>query len=296
MAGRWWWRGAALAAVLALAGCTAGGPSPGPSSTPTAIPSDVLAGISVEVRQGRSTWAQRVVQVRVTNAGPGDLSVAGVRLTTPDVDGVAATDKGRVLRAGVDRDFSVALGDPVCDDAGDGAARVEVDLTDDTGGRSTVVAAPADPQGHLARIHGEDCAAVAVGSGATLTLADSITTTDVGGTLAAQVVLDVVPVADGPRVEVTQVDRTVLFAPPGGAVSWPVALDTGDGGGQVVLPAVAGRCDLHAVADDKRGTFFGVHARVDGVEQPVFYLPSSEALRSALFSFIRTACGAPTDG
>lgn len=291
---------AAVAAVLALAGCTAGGSSPTPSATPSPIPTAVLAGIIVEVRQGRSTWAQRVVQVRVVNAGPADLSVAAVRLTTPDVEGVAATDRGRVLRAGVDRDFSVALGEPVCDDGGDDvgdeAPQVEVDLTDDRGRRSTVVAEPADPQGHLPRIHGEDCAEVAVASGATLTLADTITTADLGGTLAAEVQLEVVPVAGGPRVEVTQVDRTVLLAPPGGAVSWPVALDTADGGGAVALPAVAGRCDLHAVADDKRGTFFGVHTRVDGVEQPVFYLASSEALRSALFTFIRTACGVPADG
>ena len=155
MAGRW--RVAAVTVVaLVVAGCTTGEPAP----TATPIPTDVLAGISVEIRQGRSTWAQRVVQVRVTNAGPGDVSVTGVRLTTPDVEGVAATDKGRILRAGVDRDFSVALGEPVCDDGGDAvgdeAPQVEVDLTDDRGRRSTVVAEPADPQGHLPRIHGED--------------------------------------------------------------------------------------------------------------------------------------------
>ncbi len=287
---------AVVVLALALAGCSVGGPAqptPTPKPTSSEVPADVLAGISVEIRQGRSTWAQRVVQVRVTNAGPGDLSVTGVRLAVPGVEGVAATDKGRILRAGVDRDFSVALGDPECDDAGAGRASAEVDLVDDAGRRSTLVAEPADPQGHLARIHGEDCAGVAVAEGATLTLADTLTTSDVGGTLLANVTLEVEPVAGGPRVEVTQVDRTILFAPPGGAVSWPVALD---GAGAVTLPAVAGRCDLHAVADDKRGTFFGVHTRVDGVEQPVFYLPSSEALRSALFSFIRTACGVPADG
>ena len=283
---------AVLVVALVVAGCTSGEPA----VTASPIPTDVLAGISVEVRQGRSTWAQRVVQVRVTNAGPGDVSVTGVRLTTPDVEGVASTDKGRILRAGVDRDFSVALGDPVCDDEASGPARAEVDLTDDAGRRSTIVAEPTDPQGHLARIHGEDCAGVAVAQGATLTLADTITTSDVDGTLVANVALRIEPVAGGPRVEVTQVDRTILFAPPGGAVSWPVALDTADGPGAVTLPAVAGRCDLHAVADDKRGTFFGLRTRVDGVEQPVFYVPSSEALRSALFTFIRTACGVPTDG
>lgn len=280
--------------ALALAACSGGEPEPAATATP--IPADVLAGISVEVRQGRSTWADRVVQVRVTNAGPGDVSVTGVRLTTPDVEGVASTDKGRNLPAGVDRDFSVALGTPVCDDDASGPATVEVDLADDAGGRSTVVAEPSDPQGHLARIHGEDCAGVAVAAGATLALADAITTSDVGGELVANVQLEVEPVAGGPRVQVTQVDRTVLFAPPGGAVTWPVALDTADGAGAVTLPAVAGRCDLHAVADDKRGTFFGVHTRVDGVDQPVFYLASSEALRSALFAFIRTACGAESIG
>lgn len=285
-----------LAGVLALVGCTPGGSSPSATASSTPIPTDVVAGISVEVRQGRSTWADRVVQVRVTNAGPGDVSVTGVRLTTPDVEGVAATDKGRVLPAGVDRDFSVALGEPVCGDAGGGPARAEVDLTDEEGGRSTLVAEASDPQGHLARIHGEDCAGVAVAEGAALTLADTIATHDVDGVLAADVVLEVVPVPGGPRVEVTQVDRTVLFAPPGGAVSWAVAADTAEGGGAVTLPVVAGRCDLHAVADDKRGTFFGVHTRVDGVEQPVFYLASSEALRSALFAFIRTACGVSAAG
>ena len=115
------------------------------------------------------------------------MSVTGVRLTTPDVEGVAATDKGRILRAGVDRDFSVALGDPVCDDddlrAGARGGRPD----GRRGRRSTVVVEPTDPQGHLARIHGEDCAGVAVAAGATLTLADTITTTDVDGTLVANV-------------------------------------------------------------------------------------------------------------
>ena len=224
MAGRW-----RVAAVLV--GCARRGRVHRPVSRAAdghhRSPTDVLAGISVEVRQGRSTWAQRVVQVRVTNAGPGDVSVTGVRLTTPDVEGVASTDKGRILRAGVDRDFSVALGDPVCDDAGSGPARAEVDLTDDAGRRSTVVVEPADPQGHLARIHGEDCAGVAVAAGGH---ADAGGHDHHGrrrrhprreGRARAST-----PVAGGPRVEVTQVDRTILFAPPGGAVSWPVALDT----------------------------------------------------------------------
>ena len=155
---RWWSLRSRAAAVTSSA-------APDPLGRPGG---DQRRGPPGAVARGRD----RVVQVRVTNAGPADLTVTEVRLTTPDVEGTAWTDKGRVLRAGVDRDFSVALGDPVCDDAGSGTASVEVLLVDEAGRRSTVVVEPTDPQGHLARIHGEDCAAVAVASGATLTLAD----------------------------------------------------------------------------------------------------------------------------
>jgi hypothetical protein len=291
------WRVLVVAAVLVLAGCTSGPAAPSPSPTPTPIPGDVLAGLSVEVRQARSDWALRVVQLRVTNAGPGDVTVAEARLITPDDDGVATSDRERPVRAGVDRDVSVALGDPDCAESTAGPARAELDLVDDAGRRSTLVVEPADPQGHLARIHGEDCAAAAVAAGATLTLADAITTRDVGGTLAATVDLRVVPVAGGPAVEITQVDGTVLLAPVGGATSWPADVDTADGASRTVpLELVPSRCDPHAVAEDKRGTFFGVHTRVGGVDQPVFYLASSDVLRGALHEFVGTSCGMPGAG
>ena len=292
------WRVVAAVAVLALAGCT-GGPAaePTPSPTPTPIPADVLAGLSVEVRQARSDWALRVVQLRVTNAGHGDVTVTQARLITPDDEGVATSDRERPVRAGVDRDVSVALGEPVCDDPVSGPAEAELDLVDDAGRRSTLVVEPADPQGHLARIHGEDCAAAAVAQGATLRLADAITTRDVGGVLAATVGLEVVPVAGGPRVEIRQVDGTVLLAPVGGATSWPADVDTADGASRTVpLELVPSRCDPHAVAEDKRGTFFGVHAAVDGVAQPVFYLASSDVLRGALHEFVGESCGMPGAG
>ena len=287
---------AVVVGVLALAGCT-GGSASEPTATPTPIPADVLAGLSVEVRQARSDWALRVVQLRVTNAGPGDVTVAEARLTTPDDEGVATSDRERPVRAGVDRDLSVPLGEPVCDDPASGPARAELDLVDGAGGRSTLVVEPDDPQGHLARIHGEDCAAAAVAAGAALTLADALTTSDVDGTLAAEVDLEVAPVAGGPRVEITGVDGTVLLAPVGGATGWPTDVDTADGAPRTVpLTLVPSRCDPHAVAEDKRGTFFGVHARVDGVEQPVFYVAASDQLRGALHEFVGESCGMPGTG
>lgn len=270
--------------VLALAACSAGG---SPEPTPTPIPTDVLAGLSVEMRQARSDWALRVVQIRVTNAGPGDVTVALARLVTPDDEGVATSDRERPVRAGVDRDVSVQLGDPVCTSASSGPASVELDLVDDEDRRSTLVVTPDDPQGHLARIHGEDCAAAAVAEGATLSLDDAITTAPVDGRLAATVSLQVKPVDGGPVVQITQVDGTVLLAPVGGATSWPVVGEPAT----IPLQLVPSRCDAHAVAEDKRGTFFGIHSTVDGVPQPVFYVASSDELRGALHDFVRTSCG-----
>jgi len=271
------------AALLLVAACSSAPPAP--AATP--IPADVLAGLSVEVRQARSDWALRVVDVRVTNDGPGDVTVREARLVTPDDEGVATSDRERPVPTGANRDVSVALGVPVCTSATSGPARVELELADADGRTSTLVVTPQDPQGHLARIHGEDCAAAAVARGATLALDDAITTQEVDGRLAATVSLEVGVKAGGPRVEITQVDGTVLLAPVGGATSWPVT------GSPTTIPLLLepSRCDPHAVAEDKRGTFFGIHATVDGVPQPVFYVASSDALRGALHDFVGTSCG-----
>ncbi|GIG21432.1 hypothetical protein Cch01nite_21560 [Cellulomonas chitinilytica] len=303
-----------LAGGLALAGCSPSSsevaPTPDPSRSAVPIPGDVLAGLSVEVRQARSDWALRVVQLRVTNAGPGDVTVAQARLVTPDDEGVATGDRERPVRAGVDRDVSVALGTPDCTSATSGVPRAELDLVDPDGRRSTLVVQPDDPQGHLARIHGEDCAAAAVARGATITLADELGIQEVDGRFVAEVDLEVEPVPGGPRVELNGVDGTVLLAPADGATGWAVDVDTADGGtaggtggtsdgatgGESTtlrLLVVPTRCDAHAVAEDKRGTFFGLHTRVDGVEQPVFYVGADDSLRGALHDFVGTSCGVP---
>ncbi|AEE47444.1 hypothetical protein [Cellulomonas fimi] len=307
-----WMRGAVGAGVLVLAACTSAGggaragvgsPSAvGSSASAAALPGSVAGALAVEIRQSRADWGRRVVQVRVANTGTEDVTVRSATVRSPTVDGPATSEKGREVRAGVDRDLSVALGDPVCG-PGSGAAgsggrvQVELDVVDERGRAGTVVAVPEDPQGHLARIHGEDCAALAVAAGARLRLDDALPRSTVEGVVVGSLVLHVEPVPGGPRVEVWQVDRTNLVIPADLGNDWPVAVDTAalDGPTTVVLPAVPSRCDPHAVAEDKRGTFFGVHARVDGVDQAVFYVPSSDELRGAVYDLVGASCGWPPD-
>jgi len=61
----------------------------------------------------------------------------------------------------------------------------------------------------------------------------------------------------------------------------------------VTLEGRPGRCDPHAVAEDKRGTFLGLRTHVDGVAQHVFYVQLPVESRAALKEYVGEACGWP---
>lgn len=299
-----------------------------PTASAAPLPQDVLTGLRVEVRQSRTERAARVVQVAVHNDGTTDLEVVEARLTSPTVEGVAVSEDGRRAPVGTRRDVPVALGDPVCDagvaatvgggapadaddetgssgaagGAGDtasgadaGAVTVRLEVVDAAGRRGTLEVTPEDPNGHLARIHGEDCAAVAVARGATLALGPRLATRqEPDGRWVGTVELTVTPRPGGPEVVVDAVERTVLLDPAAGGPQWTAALSTApDGARTVGLDVVPARCDPHAVAEDKRGTAFGVRAHVDGVAQPVFHVTADDALRGLVHDFVALACGWP---
>lgn len=292
-----------LVAALTVA-CTGTGPSevPGPGATSAgagALPAEL--GVSAEMRQSRTGWADRVVQVRVRNDGPLDLTVTALRLRSPFDTGVATGTRERLVRAGVSRDVHVPLAPADCSarDPRADVVVVDLDLASVDGRTTTVSLHPADPLGHLARIHREDCAALAVAAGARLALDPDLEVVR-DGTVTARVGLVVTPVEGGPRIDLDTVDGTVLYAPPGREAAWSLGVSTGPGaaGGEddagvqrVEIEVEAARCDPHAVAEDKRGTVFGVHARVDGVAQETVYLEAPTELRRALFDFTGEACG-----
>lgn len=307
--------GVVLAAAVGMV-CQACGPADGesrsaqvvgPASLASPLPADVLAGLGVSVAQARLDRERRVVQVRVANESGVDVTVTEARLVTPGAAGTAVSARGRQVRSGVDRDLSVALGEPRCDGSTDstdstgsadsavGEPRVELDVMADDGRTGSWRGTPDDPNGVLTRIEREDCAALAVASGARLTLDPDVDVTEPvdGGRPTGSVTLRFEPVAGGPRVEVLAVDGTTLLTPSGGAASWPLTLDSDDGPGVVVLAFEPARCDAHAVAEDKRGTFLGVRARVDGVAQEVVYLTPGDELRGAIRRYIGVACGWP---
>ncbi len=265
---------------------------------PGPLPAHVLAGLDVSLAQARLDRERRVVQVRVANGSAVDVTVVEARLVAPGAAGTAVSTRARAVRSGVDRDLSVALGTPRCDEAAStpaGGARVELDVVADDGRTGSWAGVPDDPNDVLARIEREDCAAIAIASGARLSLGPQVAVTEPtdGGRLTGSVTLRLEPVPGGPRVEVVQVDGTTLLTPSGGAASWPLSLDSADGPGEVTLAFEPARCDAHAVAEDKRGTFLGVRTKVDGVEQAVVYVPPGDALRGAIHAYVGAACGWP---
>lgn len=288
----------ALLMLSTLVGCTGAQPSGEVTTAGRAtISASALVGIRAEIRQSRSDWAARVVQVRVYDDGTEPVVVSGVALTTPGVDGVS---HGRprnppTVDPGDDRDVSVALRAPACG-GDDGAAHVVISLTDAAGATAELTLVAADPQGHLARIRAEDCAAAAVARGATLAWGSGVEATEQAGTLVGSLDLTMTPVVGGPTVVITQIDGTVLLSPlVAGAptAAWAPTGLAAPRTAPVTIPLafVPARCDQHAVAEDKRGTFVGVHATVDGIPQHVFYLGVSDATRGELHDYIGRACG-----
>jgi len=296
-------------AVGALTGCTGEGqrasPPPAPATTTPAprgddapaeavtLTPDEAAGIGVELRQSRTDWGDRVVQLRVVNGTGAPFVVEHGTLRSPFVGGAATTDpeRSREVPPGSHRDFSVALGDPVCP-AAVGDVVVDLVVVDDAERRGALTTVPTDPQGHLERIHREDCAAAAVTAGVTLAFEPDVGVRDEGGVLVGTLRLTARPVPGGPRVSVTAVERSNLLTPTSGlAWSDPALLDLPPAGATVDLDFTQARCDPHAVAEDKRGTFFAVHASVDGAPQPAFYLGVDDAVRAQVYAYIGRACG-----
>jgi len=283
----------ALACALAVAACDVP-PAASPSTPPPAA-----FEVEVEVAQLRTDRVARAVSLEVRNSGPDDLRVEAARLVTPLVEGTSVAERGREIGADGMRRLRVPLGAAVCTPQAEQGrpARVELDVTDVHGRAQTLVVTPTDETEDLRRIHGEDCAAAAVAAGLRLRLAEDLPVRQVDGTSVADVTLLVEPVPGGPHVQLVAVRGTTLLRSTDPTGQWEVQVDSAapPADGRLVLPAVPARCDLHAVAEDKRGTVLGIRAVVDGVEQPVFHVAASDALRGALYDFVLAACGTPTD-
>lgn len=324
-------RVAALALVVAagLAACAPDlGPTAEPSSasagTAEASASEAPAtldpaataladDLAVEIVQTRLDWGRRVLSLVIsapdgTSSDDADteLAVVAAVLDSPGWDGATATDPERTVTVGAGRTRSmfVTLGEPRCDHPPDGATS--------PGGVARLTLAPADSSdpaptlerevtvtdryGHLARAWGEDCARLGAEAAVALSIGPDVVAGEIDGVATGTVSLTVAPVTPGDEragVVVTGIRGSQLLAPVGGAVGWtdPALAAPAPGGSTVPLPFTAVRCDRHAIAEDKRGTYLGVETARDGVAQPLFYVRLPETTRSNLILWYAGSCG-----
>ncbi|GAA3599108.1 hypothetical protein [Agrococcus terreus] len=277
---------AAAAATALLCGCAT--PAPEPSSPPAA-PTVLL-----EVLQLRGDVADGHVQLRVTNEGELPLEVERAEYRSSRWSAPMVHDEPATVPAGARRNLRLQLPEPTCD-AGPIAQVAVLELA----GGARVEQVPADPLGQLEGLDDAACAlrAFAARAGAVRWLAPSIPADGAG---PAVLRLEVAPRGGGDgdvlgRLEAVQ--PTPLLVPVDGdgrrldALPLGVDVVAGAAPSVVEVPLEPGRCDLHAIAEDKQGTILRIVAELDG-ERSDLLLASADAQRDALLTWAVERCAA----
>ncbi|QCR18744.1 hypothetical protein [Agrococcus sp. SGAir0287] len=277
----------AAAMVLVLAGCAsagAGGGEADPGSTSGAPPA-----LSAEIVQGRGDVRDGVVAIVVTNDSDEEVVVDHAEyrssaLVEPLVGGDDST-----IPAGASRALRGTLPQPTCA-TGPIVDEVVVVLADGTEVRLD----PGDPYDQIPTLTDAPCTRLAVERVVDVAWLP-IAVPDPALGADATVSLRLTPTGDG-ALEVRSVEPTVLLAlvDAAGQRTTEVPLDVTiepDGGAQTIAFAVRpGRCDAHAIAEDKQGTIFVFQVVLDGVERTL-QLPSDDATRDALLAYVAASCG-----
>lgn len=273
-----------VACGVALAGCT-----PAPAGLPDSV--------TVSVFQNRFDYGIRQLELKVSNGTDAPLTVTRASFESSRFTSPAVWERPQVIPAGAARDLKVLLGEARCTDAEHGDF-VDLEFTRADGATGTARVVPVDDTGRLDVISAEDCLGAAVARHAAI---DGPTRAVwmPGAHRPAGIDISVTPTgADG--------SATILFAT--GTVLLGLVDDTGaevneqrvglvadadSGRGVIHLLVVPSRCDPHAVAEDKRGTFFALEVSTsDGLSGRIF-VPMSDSVRESLYEFFGDYCGLP---
>lgn len=261
-----------------------GAGTPGAPTT-TAFPTDLTA----YVDQSRSERQGRSVFVRLVHDGEGEVTALRADVDS-DRFGKATWTGEKSFTNEADLDFELPVGS--CGTGSDADVRLTYRIDDGPELVSTTRAT--DRYGAIALFLDRDCAEQTMGEAADVTVgAHRVVGRGVGSVFE----VDVAIAGTGAREDVSfggfqgsVLFRTVEGTPVYPAVA-PVPLVAG-AEDDVTLRLAPGRCDPHALAEDKVGTLFGVHVVAPGLPEGAFYyLPISDETRADLRAFFGTSCG-----
>lgn len=273
-----------VALALALAGCT---------TPPTALPD----GVTVSVFQNRFDYGLRQLELKVSNATDATITITSASFESTRFTAPAVFDRPQKVPAGGARDLKVQLGDPTCD----GTEPVDTvvlafTLADSSTGTASVV--PTDETGRLEVITTEDCAGAALATHAAIAGPSEAVWTP-GAHQPAILDLPVTPTGAEGSATVVLVKGTVLLSlvDATGAEVYEqplnLVIDAQSQPSVIHLLVVPARCDPHAVAEDKRGTFIPLEVETSDGPGGRIYIAVSDAVRESLYEFYGDYCGLP---
>ena len=277
-----------LALVLALAGCA-------PAATDTDSYGDD-GGLTIGVVQGRDDRGARIVAIELTNNRDDAITLTRATLDGPQLAAPTSWDRGTTLRPGLTVDLRVQLGDPACPLPDDITPSVTVEFLTAEGAERSVTAVPEQPAGVLDRIAQEDCLIVGVDAQADISV-KSIEYTP-GSKVPAVLVLGIEPNDVDGSVTIVGVRATVLLGlvDPEGNLSqgYPIhrVLERGGDASDLRISLVPNRCDTHAVAEDKRGTFIPLEVELENGVTGTYYVTMPHTQKGQLYSFVPDYCPA----
>lgn len=247
--------------------------------------------ITVELLQYRRDVADRVLEVKVANAGDDDFEVAALEVVADGFTGSGRGPHESTIAAGRRVDLRVPYGKPECGTAENPApspspSSVRVRLW------PTGSDAPIEPEltagaELLGRIHARECADQYAREAIDVAWAPSWQRAGSGSNLVVDGVLRVGPARRA--TEVVSVEGTTLFATQTEAL--PARVEPGSPPSEARVTFSPQRCDPHAVGESKRGYAFGVRVRVEGQREVVLTVQPDDAGHRVLEDALLEACG-----
>lgn len=274
-----------LFAILALAGC-----APTPSQ-------ELPDGLTVSVYQNRVDVGNRKLSVTFHNDTEHKLTITRLVFTSPQFAEPAVWPKeSTTIAAGTAISLAVQLPDPDCT-AENPIPSVEFDYTFADGPSGTAITEPVDELTRLPQIFVEDCVEVAVHDVVDVQAMTLPRDATVGERLVAEVDVTLTPTGSDGSVVFEQASGTTLLTPvdaagiPTPIMPLDVTVNGTDAPSTMTLVYAPGRCDAHAIAEDKRGTIFPINVTTSAGLSGILYLASADDVKVALYDFARRACG-----
>lgn len=268
----------AVAAAALVASCSSG---------PEQLPGEV----SARVYQTRSDVAVDKVEIQIRNGSDRPIVVTEAVLRSPSLAAPAGYSGPATIPPGAIVDLKTPLPEAACSGA-TGGATVQLEFA--IGGRAGSAELPApDSLQQLPAIAADRCRQRGVAEIVTITSPDGARTTR-AGTVA--LTFGVTPTGKPGSVRFGHTEATTLLTPasPEGDVRQRQRIDlsvTGDSPPtRLVLRYLPGRCDAHALAEDKQGTLLPATVSLDSAAAGRIVLPVPAVVRSQIYRYVADYC------